>query len=318
MKRTLLATMLAGAAACCLQAQEATKRFRPLQRLGEERVPDEVYVVDARARPGAIFQVVNVPGHGGAKTLRPVYERPSLGLSALACHGCGSFCLADANTKQICTTDGTREEALHSHERRIRDIAYDPRGRLFFSEATGQESDGTIYLLNRHAGEAEVFATVPLDQVGGHWAGHFAFDPEGRLFVSSGNFRPASLYELRNGRFVPRFTRDGPITGFAFADDHTLFFTGQSRELWKLKGFKEVSLVHEDDRVEWLTDVALVFLPDETPCRISGRLWGGEPLWPVCTAEAAGPNVFWRRVEGGSADQCPRPGLLRHSVFGIP
>lgn len=103
------------------------------------------------------------------------------------------------------------------------------------------------------------FRRVPLSQVGGFWAGDFAFDPTGsRLFVSSGNRVPAQLYEFRNGRFVQLYSLEEPFTGFTFVAQDRILFTNHRQTLYLLEDTETRSSLLESPQFEWIEDVAVV------------------------------------------------------------
>ena len=261
---------------------------------------EEIYLADAKETPGKIFQILaDRPGRPGP-FLWPKYFRDSGSIHAVAFAGYGPAYFSDANRYDIYKTDGISEDRVFTHSTYVQDLAFDSRSRLYFSESSGASDNGVIYHLNPHTGRATRFATVPLDEVGGSWSGHFAFNSSDRLFVSSGNRSPGSIYEYVSGHFRQRFTHDEPITGFTFKDGRTVYFTNHSKKLYELQDFRHLSVKHEERGAEWLNDVALVRVPDGGKCELSGRVSGGEGLWPVTFVEAYGPNVIWRRSAGDS------------------
>jgi len=247
---------------------------------------EEIYLADANETPGKIFQIlVDRPGRPGP-FLWPIYFRNSGNVHAIAFAGYGPAYFTDANRFDIYKTDGVSEDRVFTHSTYVRDLAFDSRGRLYFSEASGARENGVIYNLNPHTGRITRFMIVPLNEVGGSWAGHFAFDSSDRLFISSGNRTPASIYEYVSGHFRQRFTHDEPITGFTFVNDQTLYFTNYRQKLYELRNFRNHSVKHEERSAEGLNDVALVRVPDGGICQLSGRVSGGEDLWPYTYVEA--------------------------------
>ena len=86
--------------------------------------------------------------------------------------------------------------AVFTHTTFLRDVAFDPVGNLYFSEATGAGADGKIYRLNLAAGTTTVFYNVLRSSVGGFWAGDFTFAPDGRLYISTGNRIGGRVYRI--------------------------------------------------------------------------------------------------------------------------
>lgn len=220
--------------------------------------PDlEVYLADARLAPGKVFQVTQL----SFPFPRQVYERPAGGLHAVAVGPDGRLYFTDANQFDILRTDGLGEERIFRHATYVRDLAFDSRGRLFFSQATGAGGDGTIFRLDLATGRATAFRTVRLEQVGGFWAGHFAFDRADHLYLSSGNRVPAALFAEAGGRFERRYPFNEPITGFAFLDARKLLFTNHRQTLYQLEGFSTRSELLDRSTFTWLNDVAVARTP---------------------------------------------------------
>jgi len=252
----------------------------------------EVYVADKTKSPGAILEL------GVAPYPLTRFARPRGRITSLAVGLDGWFYYSDASAYFILRTDGRVEYEVHRHSTYVRDVGFDATGRLYFSEATGAGGDGMIYRLSPDHVVSEPFLRVPLAEVGGYWAGHFAFDRSGVLHVSSGNRRPSSLYAHRAGRFVEVFAQDMPITGIAFRTANQLLFTEQGQRLMALDNFTSATVDTEDERLSQLTDVATTPKPSGGGCTISGRLVGGEALRGMAHVNALGPDFPWRWVEG--------------------
>jgi glucose/arabinose dehydrogenase len=98
-------------------------------------------------------------------------------------------------------TGWTREEVVYDHDTYVRDLAFDLDQDgdlvLYFSEATGAGADGKIYRIEDDA--PVLYRTIALSDVGGSWAGDFAFGEDGTLYLSSGNRVPASIYKVDEG-----------------------------------------------------------------------------------------------------------------------
>lgn len=160
----------------------------------------DLYYTDAKESPGSVY-------HAG--TPRPHYTRRSGNIYSFAFHpGVPEklyFVNANENKIYLTALTGTgysAEQVVYTHNTYVRDIAFalDDAGdlHLYFSEATGAGANGRIYRLEGN-GTATPFYEVRLSDVGGSWAGDFAFDTEGNLYLSSGNRIPASIYRVRSG-----------------------------------------------------------------------------------------------------------------------
>lgn len=135
----------------------------------------------------------------------------------------GVLYLADANRFEVLRWSGAAPEVIYTHTTYVRDIAFDPQGRLYFSEATGAAGNGRIYRLDDSG--ATLFFTVSLPAVGGFWAGHFAFAPDGTLYLSSGNIVGASIYRVLGGTPVVFYTdASASIAGFDFDAAGNLYY----------------------------------------------------------------------------------------------
>ena len=147
---------------------------------------------------------------------------------------------------------------LLTHSTYIRDLAFDPGGSLYFSEASGAGGGGRIY--RRDPGAAPVlWREVPLAAVGGFWSGDFALDARGDLYITSGNRIPASLYRCRDGAWTEVYAEaDEPIKGLAFLATDLLAYANWRSEIYLLDlrdGHRE--LVYSNPARLWLSDVAL-------------------------------------------------------------
>jgi hypothetical protein len=147
----------------------------------------------------------------------------------------GTLYVSNSNemTLRRVTAGGATEE-VYRHTTYVRDIAFDPSGRLYFSEASGARTDGTVYRLDLATGRATPFFLVPLPAVGGFWAGDFTFDAAGKLYLSTGNRIGGRIYRLDEApiaTLVSVYTRpDAAVTGIAFSRRGELFFTDWDRE----------------------------------------------------------------------------------------
>ncbi|GEM_PF-1687075 len=128
--------------------------------------------------------------------------------------------------------DGRREPVFH-HKTAISDVEVDEQGTVFFSEVTGAGGDGIIYRLDGN--EAEPFFTVRLSEVDGFWAGYFAFDRQHRLWLSSGNQVPSSLYQVVEGRPARRYqAAEHCIMSLAFDKAGNIVYPDDDHTVWRL------------------------------------------------------------------------------------
>ena len=167
------------------------------------------YVVDAYQTPGAVYRIENrQPG--------VFFRRRSGSISSIAiCNEQLYFC--SANDRRIYQIIEKRERVVFEHKTYIRDIAIDPNGNFYFSEASGAKGDGRIYKLNPRVNELRPDrrfsissdsrkkpVQVQLKTVDGFWAGDFTFDAQGNLYLSTGNRTPAFIYKVprqKDGRY---------------------------------------------------------------------------------------------------------------------
>jgi hypothetical protein len=112
----------------------------------------------------------------------------------------GKLYVSNSNQFKLFAVDSTTGAAgaVFTHTTYLRDIAFDPAGNLYFSEATGAGADGKIYRLDLTSGLATVFYSVLLSSVGGFWAGDFTFAPDGHLYISTGNVVGGQVYRVDN------------------------------------------------------------------------------------------------------------------------
>lgn len=248
----------------------------------------ELYLVDREEDPGIIFMI-------DEGRMRPVYFRSRGQVDAIGICETGPAYFVAPNQNDIYFTDGLTETLVYSHHNYVRNVCFHPDSSdyLYFSESWGAGRDGQIFRLNLRLEAVEEFCTVPISEVG-FWAGDFAFDPDGNLYISSGNRIPASIYRYDHGRFTQRYTTDEPIMGFGFMDRHTLYYANHRNLIYRLTDFADRVIEFEAREDARLTDVAYVELPDSGTCSIAGHLYGGETYWPQTTITARGPDLFWR------------------------
>ncbi len=295
---------------------------------GESRARIEIYIVDAQDHPGVIrlFKEHCYGAESLGPCFQPVFFRSSGSVQAVALSPSWIPCFVDSRFLLSCAKHGTTSLRIYTHGRNvIRDLGFDSEGKLYFTEASGADSDGYLYRLHRWrqgplGAVAARIMTVSIAKLGGSWNGDFAFDPQNRLFVSTGNRSPGSIFEYVNGQFRKRFTHSGPIMGFAFLDPHTVYFTNGGPRLYRLQDFETVSVVHESSEVTSLKDVAVARVPERGPCSISGLMHDNgqrelaEQFLRQLYVIALGPNVKWR---GGYTVKCS-PDDWRYALRDLP
>ena len=107
-----------------------------------------------------------------------------------------------------------QEKLFFKHTTYNRDVVLDEQDFAYFSESSGAREDGKIFKITPRTGgpsaKAGLFYTVPLADVGGFWAGPFAFGRNATgelvtdtLYFASGNSVPASIYRVtrQNGEW---------------------------------------------------------------------------------------------------------------------
>ncbi len=199
---------------------------------------DPIYYADASKIPGSVYYA------NRSTSASIIYSRPSGRLYSFVFHPGvpEKLYYVDANQNSIYRSDerwsGWSEEySVYTHSTYVRDIAFasDSTGHLdlYFSEATGAKANGKIYKLED--GSPVVIYTVRLSEVGGSWAGNFAFDNKGNLYLSSGNSMPASIYRVNNGSVTPVeiFRDKGPITGMVYKSGY-IYYADWRNNIYRL------------------------------------------------------------------------------------
>jgi len=208
----------------------------------------EFYVADARESPGIVYRVQDGREH-------IYYRRPRGNIYSIAFSQDGTLHFVDANDTKIFQVIDSRERVIHTHHTYVRDIAFDENDTLYFSEATGAGGDGSIYWMQR--GNPALFAEIQLDDVGGYWAGDFAFDTQSALYISTGNRTPASIYKRNRGWEEIHKEERESIKGFSFLACDLLCFTNWRSQVYFLdiaSGTK--SPAYSNPSRTWLSDVA--------------------------------------------------------------
>jgi sugar lactone lactonase YvrE len=128
------------------------------------------------------------------------------------------------------------EEIVYSHDTYVRGLLFDDDGYLYFSEATGAGDDGRIWRIDED-GIATLYYTVQISTIGGYWAGDFDFEPDGRLFVSSGNHIPSQIYAIDmedDAVEVILDNPDGSTRGLTFDEYGLLFYVDNKTSIYRL------------------------------------------------------------------------------------
>ena len=218
----VIQTMLAVVALNAVFAQSSSAAF--------------IYLAAKNLSPGHILEINGVVEDSiyarPANNLTSFTSGPKLGTPGTAANPSTMIYYCNAiNEKRIyCLGDGV----IYTHRTYVREVAFGPGPALYFSESSGATADGKIYRLNA-AMVPVLYYTVRLGQVGGFWAGHFAFSPAGRLFISSGNIVRARIWACPLGPAapVPMYRDRGPILGFCVTDAaaRTFYFTNGTPQL---------------------------------------------------------------------------------------
>jgi hypothetical protein len=161
-------------------------------------VTSRMYFSDAKEPNGSVYEIV-----GGNAT--PIFTFSGALAGNQAYHSAfnprtNKLYVSNANKFNLYAVDSMTGLAsiAYTHTTYLRDIAFDPSGNFYFSEASGAGGDGRIYSLNLSTHVATPFYTVHLTQVGGFWSGDFTFAPDGRLYLSTGNQVGAHIYRVDN------------------------------------------------------------------------------------------------------------------------
>lgn len=227
-----------------------------------------------------------------------IYTRPSGRLYSFTFHPGipEKLYYVNANERNIYMTAETgsgwsAETIVYTHTTYVRDIAFafdqnDEIG-LYFSEATGASSDGKIYRLES-SGTAVPFYTVKLSDVGGSWAGDFAFDYDGNLYLSSGNQVPASIYKVATGTVSPIKifdSRTGSIAGLVYRSGY-LYYADWRQNIYRLDTTSMTSTVYYTNPSRtWISDVGFKERSDAAGSRPTAGIYVPSITIPTYTTE---------------------------------
>ena len=191
----------------------------------ESKPMPTLYLADGGDPIGRIYKLKN-------DDLFEYYKRDRGRIYNLAIANDGTIYFSDSNDRYLYKLEDGREVRVYTHSTYLRDIEFDPLGRLYFSESTGAGDDGIIYRIED--GEAMPFFRVRLSDVDGFWAGDFSFDNSGFLWLSSGNRVPANLYKVVEQQPKLMFTDSGSISGFAFTQSGDILYTDWRQSVQRL------------------------------------------------------------------------------------
>ena len=220
----------------------------------------DIYFADAKESPGSVYHYNTTTGIEGT-----IYTRPSGNLYSFTFHPRipEKLYYVNANEYKIYRTHQTGlgwapEEVVYTHDTYVGDLAFafDKAGNLglYFSEATGAGGNGKIYKIGDST--ASLFYEVKLADVGGFWAGDFAFDDKNNLYLSSGNRVPASIYKVEGG-IVKEIFKDEkePISGFTYKDG-SLYYANWRTKIYQLDlSTGGRTAIYSNSARSWLSDV---------------------------------------------------------------
>lgn len=159
-------------------------------------VASRIYFTDSFQTTGSVYELI-----GAAST--PIFTFSGTLSGNRLYHSAfdrrtGKLYVSNSNQfKLFAVNSGTGAASdVFTHTTFLRDVAFDPAGNLYFSEATGAGADGKIYRLDLTLGTATVFYNVLRSSVGGFWAGDFTFAPDGHLYISTGNVVGGRVYRI--------------------------------------------------------------------------------------------------------------------------
>jgi hypothetical protein len=239
-----------------------TGRARPVPPM---QLP--LYFADGMDPIGSVYRVDSLTATG-----TPIYTRVSGRIYTFAFHPDlpQKLYFVNANDVKIYRvveispgTWGT-EEVVLTRNTYIRDLAFrfNQAGdlRLYFSEATGAGGNGRIYEVMGD-GSVVPFYDVDLSTVDGYWAGDFAFDDAGNLYLSSGNRKPAMIYKVTMSAGSPvgapvELYRDEsePIAGMV-VKDNSIYYANWGDKVYRLNLASMSRSVYTDSSRGWISDV---------------------------------------------------------------
>ncbi|MCP4153511.1 MAG: hypothetical protein GY757_37635, partial [bacterium] len=200
-----------------------------------------VFYTDWTESPGHIY-------YYGSGSEWQLFDSPAGGIYAAAIGHGGSLHYSDANGTKIYRLLNGQPFEVYSHTTYVRDIGFDEQGSLYFSEASGAGGDGIIYSLKD--GQSSIFCRVEISKVRGFWSGNFAFDPDGRLYISSGNTSGGTLYRMDKSTPIPVYDRHSTsevIAGFDFDARGEVYYTDWGTTIYRLDLSTQTRTLYRQD-----------------------------------------------------------------------
>ena len=99
------------------------------------------FYTDWTLRPGQVFYL-------GGNTEQSFFQAPEGEIYSVAFSPDGILYYSNFNDDKLYRWIGDTPYLVYQHDTYIRDVAFDRLGRLYFSEASGARTDGTIYRLD--------------------------------------------------------------------------------------------------------------------------------------------------------------------------
>jgi hypothetical protein len=281
--------------------------LRPAPLLADP--PITLLYTDWTVEPGRVFY----RGSAGEETL---LQASAGRLYTITVGPDGVAYASDANRNDLLRWTGGALTLVHHHTTYLRDIAFDPQGRLYFSEATGAAGDGRIYRLD-DAGPT-LFFTVSLAAVGGFWAGHFAFAPDGTLYLSTGNRVGSSLYRVQAGAPVVFYTDPaGSIAGFAFDPPGNIYYADWFHRIYRVTpaAVRTVALENPGRRFADVAVVSRSIALGPQAGRVNGVAF--HPTNPDILYAATSTGGVFRSADGGQNWFLRSRGLTHPGTDGV-
>lgn len=238
----------------------------------------DVFFTDRAESPGSIYRLDPATG-----TVATVYGRAAGRIASFSTYYYPNKLYyvsgTDAKVYVAVNIGGTwqPEEVVLTHSATIREI-YNIAGsggppELYFSEAYGSAADGKIWRMG--VDRPVLHYTVRRSDIGGYWAGHFAIDAQGLLYVSTGITVGARIYSIEAGKNITEIYRDpsGGIGGL-YPLSGALYYADLSTHIYRIHLANGVrSLVHFNQQYDELSDVATIGVepPTPTPSRTATR-----------------------------------------------